>query len=82
MVIGTIKSFYLSTQLRKSEPFCLPETVRNKPVPISVVQDKPVTISVVYPGQQISDYWVRNIKAFEKRMEELGIKYQLNQVFY
>ncbi|WP_165314213.1 autoinducer 2-binding periplasmic protein LuxP [Vibrio ziniensis] len=59
----------------------LSETVRNKPVSVSVVQEKPVTISVVYPGQQISDYWVRNIKAFERRMEELGIKYQLNQVF-
>lgn len=59
----------------------LQQTVNGQPVPISVQQDKPVTISVVYPGQQISDYWVRNIRAFEMRMEELGIKYQLNQVF-
>ncbi|MFV0448155.1 MAG: autoinducer 2-binding periplasmic protein LuxP [Vibrio sp.] len=59
----------------------LTEAVRGRAVPISVTQDKPVTISVVYPGQQLSDYWVRNIKAFEKRMEELGIQYQLNQVF-
>ncbi len=59
----------------------LQQTVRSNPVPISVKQDKPVTISVVYPGQQISDYWVRNMKAFEMRMEELGVKYQINQVF-
>ncbi len=59
----------------------LQQTVNSRPIPISVKQDKPVTISVVYPGQQISDYWVRNIKAFEKRMEELGIQYQINQVF-
>lgn len=59
----------------------LQKTVRNKPIPLSVEQDAPVTISVVYPGQQISDYWVRNIKAFEMRLEELGVKYQINQVF-
>lgn len=75
------KEFLTINPTEKDRTLLLAETVRNKPVPISVVQDKPVTISVVYPGQQISDYWVRNIKAFEKRMEELGIKYQLNQVF-
>ncbi len=59
----------------------LSKTVADKPVPIRVKQDKPVTISVVYPGRQTSDYWIRNIKAFEKRLEKLGIKYQINQVF-
>ncbi|MGR5359308.1 autoinducer 2-binding periplasmic protein LuxP [Vibrio mediterranei] len=59
----------------------LSEVVRRQPSPLSVEQNKPVTISVVYPGQQVSDYWVRNIKAFETRMEELGINYELNQVF-
>jgi len=59
----------------------LAKAVHSPPVPLSVKQDKPITISVVYPAQQISDYWVRNIKAFEKRMEELGIEYQINQVF-
>lgn len=59
----------------------LAQTVREKPVVLSVQQKKPVVISVVYPGQQISDYWVRNIKAFEMRMDELGIRYQINQVF-
>ena len=56
-------------------------TVRRDPVPLTVKQTRPITISVVFPGQQISDYWVRNIKAFELRMQELGIQYQLNQVF-
>ncbi|ENM5833141.1 autoinducer 2-binding periplasmic protein LuxP [Vibrio metoecus] len=59
----------------------LAKTVRDKPIPLGVEQKQPVVISVVYPGQQISDYWVRNIKAFEKRMDELGIRYQINQVF-
>jgi autoinducer 2-binding protein LuxP len=59
----------------------LQQTVLEMAVPLSVEQTKPVTISVVYPGQQVSDYWVRNIAAFERRLEELGIAYQLNQVF-
>ncbi|MGR5221560.1 autoinducer 2-binding periplasmic protein LuxP [Vibrio parahaemolyticus] len=59
----------------------LEQTVSLAPIPLSVQQPSPITISVVYPGQQLSDYWVRNIKAFESRMEELGIEYELNQVF-
>ncbi|GAL18208.1 autoinducer 2-binding periplasmic protein LuxP precursor [Vibrio maritimus] len=55
--------------------------VSKGPMPLSVKQSKPITISVVYPGQQVSDYWVRNIKAFETRLEELGVEYELNQVF-
>ncbi|MEZ9291599.1 substrate-binding domain-containing protein [Vibrio lentus] len=57
------------------------EAVQNHPVPLRKIQDEPITISVVYPGQQISDYWVRNIEAFEKRLDKLRINYQINQVF-
>lgn len=59
----------------------LVRAVRNTPVPLKTKQSKPILISVVYPGQQISDYWVRNIKAFEARLDELDIEYELNQVF-
>ncbi|SNX49964.1 Autoinducer 2-binding periplasmic protein LuxP precursor [Vibrio thalassae] len=74
---GYLKAHPVQQQLTSG----LSEIVRQQPVPLSVKQTKPVTISVVYPGQQVSDYWVRNIKAFELRMEELGIDYELNQVF-
>ncbi|WP_394126158.1 substrate-binding domain-containing protein [Vibrio hepatarius] len=59
----------------------LSDEVRRYPTPLAVQQQKPVTISVVYPGQQISDYWSRNIKAFETRLEKLGVSYSINQVF-
>ncbi|EHA1124647.1 ABC transporter substrate-binding protein [Vibrio navarrensis] len=59
----------------------LAQTVRNHPVPLKAYQAKPVRISVVFPGQQVSDYWVRNLSAFEKRMDKLQISYQINQVF-
>ncbi|MCW8335966.1 autoinducer 2-binding periplasmic protein LuxP [Vibrio sp. SCSIO 43135] len=59
----------------------LASTVRERPIMLSQEQSEPVHISVVYPGQQISDYWVRNIQAFETRLEKLGVQYQINQVF-
>ena len=59
----------------------LSEEVRGYPTPLATQQQKPISISVVYPGQQISDYWIRNIKAFEMRLEKLGISYSINQVF-
>ncbi|OEE97181.1 ABC transporter substrate-binding protein [Vibrio genomosp. F10 str. 9ZD137] len=54
--------------------------VSQSPKKLSITQDRPVTISIIYPGDQISDYWVRNIKAFEVRMKKLGIDYRLNKV--
>jgi len=59
----------------------LNEVVQSRPQPLTIRQEKPITISIVYPGQQISDYWVRNIQAFEKRLDRLKIDYQINQVF-
>ncbi|MGY0615363.1 autoinducer 2-binding periplasmic protein LuxP [Vibrio sp. FJH11] len=59
----------------------LAEVVRENPTPILKEKKRELKISVVYPGQQISDYWVRNIDAFEKRLDKLNIDYQLNQVF-
>lgn len=59
----------------------LSDAVRKTSVPLNRVQKAPITISLVLPGQQISDYWVRNLKAFEMRLDELGVKYVINQVF-
>lgn len=59
----------------------LAEAVRERPVPLSKTKKRPLKISVVYPGQQVSDYWVRNIAAFEKRLDKLNVNYQINQVF-
>jgi len=59
----------------------LSRSVRHSPVVLNKKQIRPITISVVLPGQQVSDYWTRNLKAFELRLDELGIKYVVNQVF-
>jgi autoinducer 2-binding protein LuxP len=59
----------------------LTQSVQSLPKPIAQSQSRPISISVIYPGQQISDYWVRNVKAFELRLLELGIEYEINEVF-
>lgn len=41
----------------------------------------PVAITVVYPGNQISDYWRRSLASMEERLREAGLPYRLNTLF-
>jgi autoinducer 2-binding protein LuxP len=50
-------------------------------VPLVGSQNKIVNISVIYPGKQVSDYWRRNLIAFEARLNQLNIKYRVSQIF-
>lgn len=40
-------------------------------------QDKKIKIVLVYPGKQLTDYWRKSKISFEKRLNELGIDYEL-----
>ncbi|KZM42990.1 ABC transporter substrate-binding protein [Marinomonas sp. SBI22] len=53
------------------------ELVRKPAIPLSVPPLKPVKIAVVYPANQISDYWLRSIRSFEARLKELDIPYEI-----
>jgi len=55
--------------------------IRNDSIKLSIKQNKPVKIVMVYPGNQISDYWRRSKDSFEKRLQELGVKYELKDYF-
>lgn len=55
--------------------------VHDVAVPPKSLSQKPVKIAFVYPGLQRSDYWRRSIISFRKRMDELGIRYVLNEYF-
>ena len=59
----------------------LSEVVREPPTVTTRTLDKPLKIAVVYPGQQISDYWTRNIKAFRMRLDMLKVNYTIDSVF-
>ncbi|WP_413112272.1 substrate-binding domain-containing protein [Thaumasiovibrio sp. DFM-14] len=55
--------------------------VDNDPIAFSGEVNKPITVSIVYPSEQISDYWVRNISAFTQRLNELGIPHEISAFF-
>lgn len=50
-------------------------------IPAEQRPDVPVTVSVIYPGLQISDYWRRNLVAFEGRARELDLPLDLRVFF-
>lgn len=56
------------------------EIVKNDPQKITS-PNKPVKIVMVYPGNQISDYWRRSKISFEKRLKKLDIQYTLEDHF-
>ena len=44
-------------------------------------QSEIVRIAFIYPGKQVSDYWRRSISSFKKRMDEIGVRYEINEYF-
>jgi len=48
---------------------------------IGIQQERPVRIAIVYPGIQASDYWRRSVLSFKKRMDEIGIAYEIHEFF-
>ncbi|WP_305857101.1 substrate-binding domain-containing protein [Balneatrix alpica] len=51
--------------------------VRANPVPLAKQPAEAIRISVIYPGLQASDYWRRNLAAFEQRLQALQLPYEL-----
>lgn len=45
------------------------------------VQKTPVRIAFIYPGDQVSDYWKRSVLSFTKRMDEIGLRYEIQNYF-
>lgn len=54
--------------------------VQSEAVPLTQTNKK-IKISILYPGNQLSDYWRRSQISFESRMKELNISYEINAVF-
>ena len=56
------------------------QRVQGDAVPASAPLGK-ARIAVVYPAIQASDYWRRSIVALERRLDELGIRYEVTSQF-
>ncbi len=47
----------------------------------STLQGQKVSVAIVYPGEQVSDYWRRSLQSFIGRMQELAIDYEISEYF-
>lgn len=68
-----------TNQVQTSENFV--KMVQSPPVIIESALNKKVKVMMVYPGNQVSDYWRKSKLSFEKRMAELNISYELTDYF-
>lgn len=55
--------------------------IHNKAKKLEKTNKKKIKIVLVYPSNQLSDYWIRSKKSFEKRMNELNISYEIKSYF-
>lgn len=68
---------YYSDKIKKEKYNKFLKTVQDDGTKITLKQDRPLKIYMVYPGNQVSDYWRRSKISFEARLKELGISYKL-----
>ncbi len=43
--------------------------------------DRPILISVVYPGDQVSDYWRRSVLSLKRRLTQAGVPFAVESLF-
>ena len=47
--------------------------------PFEAGTEEPVKIAVIYPSQDVSDFWLRSYLAMEARFNEMGLKFEATQ---
>lgn len=57
------------------------QRVQDAATPAATAPRTPARIAVIYPAIQASDYWRRSIVALERRLDELGIRYEVTSQF-
>lgn len=56
------------------------QSVVSKPgTAIDFEQGQPVSIAVIYPSQDVSDFWIRNYTALTKRLDEIQVDYKITE---
>ncbi len=55
--------------------------VQDNGIALTINISRQIKIAIVYPALQASDYWVRNVKAFEARLEESGVPYTTEKYY-
>lgn len=65
-------------QAEKTKKFA--RTVSSDKVSV-IKQNLSPRVAIVYPGNQLSDYWRRSYRSFIKRLEQYGIKAEIHSFF-
>lgn len=71
---------FLHKNNQKDRSFNFNKLIQNSSVQIKK-SNKQIKIVMVYPGNQISDYWRKSKISFKKRLDELNINYELVDFF-
>jgi len=80
-VLFTGNSSYANNQLNhQSVDHRFQKIVTQDAYPTKTKQDKIINIALIYPGEDTSDFWVRNYAALTARLDALGLRYN-TQVF-
>jgi autoinducer 2-binding protein LuxP len=75
----TLDKFFLINSFEKEKLSRFAEIVSNDGVKTD--RKIPVKIAVIYPAIQRSDYWRFSVRSMEKRLEELGVNYEILRYF-
>ena len=57
----------------------LQEIVGKPAVPMDNPPEEPISIAVIYPSEDVSDFWLRSYLSMEARLNELGIPFEATQ---
>ena len=57
----------------------LQEIVGKPAVPMGNPPEEPISIAVIYPSEDVSDFWLRSYLSMEARLNELGIPFEATQ---
>lgn len=68
--------YYADHQEQQQASAELIAAVRGEPVPLEQPHKK-IKIGIIYPSIQYSGYWLRSVRSFSLRMDELDINYEL-----
>ena len=74
------RNFWWYHQVQTDESLAALQAVVGAPAtPMANPPSEPVKIAVVYPSQDVSDFWLRSYLAMEARLNELGLPFVATQ---
>jgi len=74
------RAYWWYHQVQTDEVLANMQAVVAEPAkPYEAADAEPVKIAVIYPSEDVSDFWLRSYLAMEARFEEMGFKFEATQ---